>query len=386
MTARRLTPPIALLALAVLVFAAGCGSAPDEPAGPTIRTVHTETVRAATGASGRTFSGTLRAPLEASLSFRVPGHVAEVRVDAGTEVRAGDLIARLDAEDYRLEVEAARASLRQAEAAAENARAEFRRMKALYAEDNASASAYDRARTTLERATGQEEAAQRRLDLAEKRLGYTRLTAPATGSVAQTHVEAGENVSVGQPVAHLTSRGRLEVRIQVPEDLISRVATGQPATVSAATMGDRTLAATVTEVASAPNGRQPTYPVVVTLDRAHSSLRSGMTARVALGFGENEGFPVPPEAVNEDERGRFVYIVRRDSASVSPDATGDVAAVLPDGADGRIERRTVTTGSIHADGLLVMEGLETGDRIVTAGVAQIREGDPVRISRLLSQR
>jgi RND family efflux transporter MFP subunit len=329
-------------------------------------------------ALGQTFSGTVRAPIEARLSFRVPGNVASVHVDAGTRVRAGDLIARLDASDYQLEVEAARASLRQAEAAAENARAEFRRTKALYAEDNASASAYDRARTAYETAESRVEAAERQLDLAKKRLRYTRLVAPATGSIADTHVEVGENVSVGQPVAHLTSDGRLEVRVQVPENRIARLDVGQSASVSTSTLGSEQLEATVTEVASAPNSQQPTYPVVVTLDERHAALRSGMTARVGFGSSESDQLFVPPEAVSEDERGRFVYVVQ------GPEE-GRPATDLPGEADGRIERRTVATGSIHSHGLMVTGGLSAGERVVTAGIAQVRDGDLVRVSRLLSE-
>lgn len=381
MTLRRTSSSLSVLfAVLLLTFSAlfiGCGSEEPSSSEPVIRTVQTERAQPMSSALDRTFSGTLHAPIEARLSFRVPGNVASVDVDAGTRVQAGDRIARLDASDYQLEVEAARASLRQAEAAAENACAEFRRTKALYAEDNASASAYDRARTAYETATSRVEAAQRQLDLAEKRLGYTRLVAPAAGSIAETHVEAGENVSAGQPVAQLTSDGRLEVRVQVPENRIAGLQTGQSAVVSTSMLGSERLAATVTEIASAPNSQRPTYPVVVTLDDAHPTLRSGMTARVSFGRSPGDQLFVPPEAVSEDERGRFVYVVQ------GP-ADGRPATDLPADADGRIERRTVDTGSIHSHGLMVTDGLSAGERVVTAGIAQVREGDLVRISRLLS--
>jgi len=370
------TVSIPLLALIL----AACGAeAPDDP-GPAVRVVQTQTARPLAEVRARTFSGTFRAPLETKLSFRVPGQVTRIAVDVGTRVEAGQTIARLDPEDYRLEVEAARASYRQAVAAAENARAELQRIRALYAEDNVSVSAYDRARTALETSRSRAEAAERRLDLARKRLGYTRLTAPAPGSVGDKLVEEGENVGAGQPVVRLTSGRRLEVQVQVPEALIARVEVGQRAQVHTTVLGGARMPATVTEVASAPGGRRPTYPVVVTLDSPSDALRSGMTARVDLDLGSGAGLVVPPEAVSQDDRGRFVYVVDPPSTSDSS-ATGSGRTV-----DGHIVRRAVDTGALTADGLAVQRGLTAGDRVVTAGLSRIDEGDPVRRSTLLSQK
>lgn len=357
---------------ALLAVVAGCGSdaTPEQSAGPTVHTVHATEAQPRVQATARSFSGTLRAPLETNLSFRVAGQVTEVRVDVGETVRAGETIARLDPEDYRLQVESAEASYRQAQAAAENAKAELRRIKTLYANDNASLSAYDHARTQYETSQNQAEAAKRQLELARKRLGYTRLTAPASGSVADKMVEAGENVAVGQPVARLTSGGRLEVQVQVPEDLIPSVEVGQGASVAATPLSGA-VGATITEVASAPGGPRPTYPVVVTLDEAATALRSGMTARVSFEQGGAPGLVVPPQAVGQDADGRFAYVV----------AAG-VADSLD--ADGRVERRAVQTGELLPGGLVVTSGLRAGDRVVTAGLSQIQDGDPVRVSRLLS--
>jgi len=364
--------PAATLLLAALI-ATGCGSGSDSQArkGPTVRTVHATEVQPRAQATDRSFSGTLRAPLETALSFRVAGQVTEVLVDVGETVRAGETIARLDPEDYRLQVESAEASYRQAQAAAENAKAELRRVKTLYANDNASLSAYDRARTQYETSRNQAEAAERQLELARKRLGYTRLTAPASGSVADKMVEAGENVAVGQPVARLTSGERLEVQVQVPEDLIPSIEVGQVASVATGAQAEA-LSATITEVASAPGGPRPTYPVVVTLDRAVPSLRSGMTARVSFEQGGASGLVVPAGAVGQDPDGRFVYVVTL--------ATADSL-----GADGRVERRAVQTGDLLPGGLVVTAGLQAGDRVVAAGLPKIQEGDLVRVSRMLTK-
>jgi RND family efflux transporter MFP subunit len=360
--------------LTALLLTPGCGTEQANDSSPTVRTVQTAPVQSRTQADGRSFTGTLRAPLETNLSFRVGGKVTEVYVDVGSTVEEGDLLARLDAEDFRLQMESAQASYRQAKAAAENAKSELRRVKALYANDNASLSAYDRARTRYETATNKAEAAERQLDLACKRLGYTRLTAPASGTIAAKRIEEGENVGVGQPVVRLAAGERLEVQVQVPENLITQIEVGQPASVTATALRGAPVPATITEVASAPAGRRPTYPVVVTLDDSVPALRSGMTASVQFDLGNTEGLVVPAEAVGEDPKGRFVYVVNRD-------ATPDSLA-----ADGRIARRPVTTGDLTPSGLEITKGLQPGDQVVTAGLSVLGDGDPVRISRLLTDR
>jgi RND family efflux transporter MFP subunit len=378
MTVQPSRPRSLLLSLALLVTLAGCGGDSETTSPPPPTTVQTEEVKPVSQATDRSFSGTLRAPLETNLSFRVPGQVMGVYVDVGTAVEAGDLIARLDPEDYRLEMESARATYREAKAAAENAKAEFQRLKTLYANDNASLSAYDRARTAYETSQSRAEAAKRQLDLAEKRLTYTRLTAPASGSIADKRVQEGENVAVGQPVARLTAGDRLEVQVQVPESRISQLSVGQSATVRTSSGVSRSLPATVTEVASAPSGSRPTYPVVVTLNASDPALRSGMSAQVGLSFGSSDGVLVPSGAVTQDEHGAFVYAV-----APAPDSLA--AGSGTQRPDGIVQRRAVETGDLTPQGLRVTGALRTGDRVVTAGLSAISEGDPVRFSRLFSQ-
>jgi hypothetical protein len=98
-----------------------------------------------------------------------------------------------------------------------------------------------------------------------------------------------------------------------------------------------------------------------------------MTARVSFDPRRAGGLVVPAEAVGRDEEGRFVYVVAPDTAAAT-DAR----------ADGRVERRAVDTGALTPEGIVVTRGLRPDARVVTAGLSQIRSGDRVRISRLLS--
>jgi RND family efflux transporter MFP subunit len=198
------------------------------------------------------------------------------------------------------------------------------------------------------------------------------LTAPESGSIGRKFVQEGENVRSGQPVVRLTGGEGLEVQVQIPEDLISRIEVGRSATVVSPMRPDSSFHATVTEVASAPGGSRPTYPVVVALDEAAPGLRSGMTARVAFDGRTQQRIVVPPEAVGSDGTTPFVFVVE---SSERADSTA---------ADGTIARRRIETGALTPEGLVVTNGLSAGDRVVTAGGSSLRSGTPVRISRLLS--
>ena len=127
-------------------------------------------------------------------------------------------------------------------------------------------------------------------------------------------------------------------------------------------LSDRSYAGTVTEVGVAAGGSAATFPVVVTLDESDSQLRPGMAAEVTFEFasGRTSSFSIPSAAVINDEQGNFVFIARP--------SEGDTAT---------IERRAVQTGELTANGVEILDGLTDGDRVVTAGVSVIRDGQTV---------
>lgn len=143
--------------MAVCLTALACRS--EEPLEQVIRPVRFEQVFATGGERVRTFSGAARAAVESTLSFRVGGTLRRLSVGVGEAVRSGQLIAELDAQDFRLRVQQADAALRQAEAQAANARASFDRTRLLYESNNASRSDLDAARSASESGEAAVEAA-----------------------------------------------------------------------------------------------------------------------------------------------------------------------------------------------------------------------------------
>jgi RND family efflux transporter MFP subunit len=350
---------VAAAVLGATLLATGCGGEP--PASEPIRPVRVEPVVATEGSRTRTFAGTARAGLESRLSFKVPGTVQSLAVKVGDRVRSGQTIATLDPRDFRLQVEDAEAALQQARARARNSEAILERVRGLYENGNASQTDYDAARSEFDSASAQVDSLTKRVALAQSQLEYTRLRSPRDGAISEVAIEISENVQPGQAIATLTAGRRPEVEIAVPEAFIGRIEADREVSVRFDALPGRTFAAVVTEVGITSTGAATTYPVKVRLIDAGDGVRPGMAAEVAITFGTDGGgsaILAPPFAVGEDREGRFVFVAER---------TGE-------GRTARVRRRAVTVGDLTADGLAILDGLEEGDLLVTAGVSRLRDG------------
>jgi multidrug efflux system membrane fusion protein len=358
----RLVPAAGLALLAAAPLACSPAAAPPEPE---LRPVRYEVVSSVDAGRRRSFSGTCRPALEPSLSFKVDGTLARRPVDLGDRVERGTLIAELDPSDYQLQVEEAAAALRSAEAEARNAEARFSRIRGLYENGNASRTDYDSARAAAESGRAYEESVRKRLDLARQRLSYTRLVAPVAGAIARVSAEVNENVRAGQEVVLLAAEGGYEVEVTVPESLIGQIHAGQDARVTFDALPGRTLESTVTEVGVTSSSTGTAFPVKARLAEDDPGVRPGMAAEVEFRLdepGEGARFRVPAHAVAEDRRGRFVLLVE-------PTGPGE----------GIVHRREVEVGALTPDGIEVLRGLEEGDRLVTAGISQLEDGDAVKL-------
>jgi RND family efflux transporter MFP subunit len=365
-------PTVAAL-LALLIGLPGCKGEPEEQ-GPIIRPVRT-TVVESTGERVRTLSGTVHAGTESRMSFKVAGTVEEVAVAVGDRVEAGQLIARVDASDYELAVEQARAALLQAQAQARGTESQYERTRMLYVNNDASKAQLDQARAADESAQAMVSSAYKRLELARAQVGYTRLLAVVDGAVADVQVTEGENVGSGSLVAVLTSGSQPEVHVAIPEALIGSISEGDVARVGLSTLGGEVCEATVTEVGVSSMGTLTTFPVTVRIDEKRgdgvsqaeliSAIRPGMAAEVSFVFhtGAEERLLVPPVAIGEDRDGRFAFVVE-------PDAEEGLYVT---------RRCEVRSGEITGEGLEILEGLEAGQVVVTAGVGQVQDGMTVKL-------
>ncbi|MEL7312357.1 MAG: efflux RND transporter periplasmic adaptor subunit [Pseudomonadota bacterium] len=347
---------------AALTFLFGCSDSVVVDEGPILRPVRVTIVSEAGAQRERAFTGIARSTQTSRMSFRVGGTVVELPVQVGDTLSRGDLIARLNTSDFDLAVQQADASLAQALANQRNADASYNRAKDLYENNNASRNDLDSARANAESSAAQVRSARKSLEIAQLERSYTRLTSTGDCTIASMDMELNENVSAGSPVAQVNCGNGIEVQLGVPESLISGLNRGMAASTTFSAIADRNYSATITEVGTAGGSNTATFPVVVTLDSPDNQVRPGMAADVTFEFSSTTSglLVVPTASVGQDETGSFVF--------VAEPTEGDQAT---------ISRRAVKVGELRSGGLEVLDGLSGGERIVTAGISVIRDGQTV---------
>lgn len=345
------------------ILLAGCGTKETSTkAAP--RPVQYVQVTPGTGENHQTYSGTTKSHVDAQISFKVAGTVTERPVSIGDKVSAGDLLARLDARDYRVAVQDAQAALAAARAESRNAAADYERTVGLYENRNASKAELDAAEAAAESSKAQVASASERRHAAQLQESYTQLTAPQECTVAETYVKENENVDVGQPVVRLNCGRCAEVESYLPETHIGYVAASMDVTVTLDAFADQSFDATVTEVGVA-SGAGSSFPVTAILTGDCPAMRSGLAADMHIVFarpGQEGNINVPVVSVGEDDESNYVFVLEKDEDSWIA------------------RRRSVKVGEITDQAELeITKGLTEGEYIATAGVRRIQDGMAVRL-------
>jgi len=332
---------------------------------------------AAAGSPVLAASGYLVARRKAVVSAKIQGRLAELKVDEGSRVREGEVIARLESGDYEAQVARARASVAHAEADLAEQERQARVARGLTQEKVASQDSLEAAESRVRLA--QAALAQARADVgyAEAQLANTRIRAPFTGVVVKKMAEVGESVAPIPPGVNLsTSSGAvvaladldtLELEADVSESNVARLVPDQPAEVTVEAFPDRTYKAVLRQVIPTADRTKATVQVKVTLLDKDPQLRPEMSAKVQ--FLE----PRKPEA----------------QASAIPSAviTAPAAAVVQrDGrpvvfevVQGHARQRGVVPGPERQGQVVVKEGLQGTETLVVRPPDSLRDGDAVRI-------
>ena len=356
---------VCTLLIATLILAA-CGKT-DEAVEERLRPVRYVTVSDASVFRDRSFSGTSKSSRESRLSFKVSGTVINAALQIGQRLNAGDLIAEIDPASYVLQAQQAQASLVEAQANDRRAAANYERTKGLYANDNASLNDLELARAQAESARAVVGAASKALEIARLNISYTKLTADTDCSIASLDIEVNENVAAGQQIAAVSCGDLFEVTLDLPESLIGSVDETTPVSIRFGSIPDQVFSGVISEVAVASAAGSAAFPVVIKIAGSHPSLRSGLAADVTFQFdlstAQGGGVVIPVAAVISDPGGTFVFIA--EPAEIDDEAV--------------VRRRAVTLGELSQSGIEVVVGLHVGDRVITAGVSIIRDGQRVML-------
>ncbi len=330
---------------AFLLALASCGSnAPKHQAEP-LR-IGTTVVAPASDIATRIYVGTIEEERSVALSFPLGGTVARSLVSEGEFVKKGQLLAELDLTSAQQTYDAAEATLTQAQDA-------YARLKQLYDAESLPEIKWVEVQTQLRKA----EAA---FQIAQKNLNDCTITAPFAGVVGKRMKEAGEQALPGMPVISLLDISKVKVSFPVPEQEISSINAESRISIVVAALGDKKFEATNPEKSIVADLAAHSYKVRAEVVSDNHELLPGMVCRVVVAPEHKEGkaeeYVLPLSAVREDGNGtHFVWLVE----------------------DDHVTRHNVEVGRMIDNGIIIREGLTTGDRVVSDGIQKIGEGSKV---------
>jgi RND family efflux transporter MFP subunit len=339
----------------------GCG--PDKPPAEVLRPVRTVELRYDKASEANRYFGSVQARHEVEQAFRVGGKIAERKVEVGQTVREGDVLAVLDATDYRLAEEGIRQQLLAAIAKARQAESDRQRLEALKADGSVSVSDDEHAQSTAVQAQAAAHAQERQLELARNRLKYTVLRAPRSGVITSRKFEVGQVVAEGQPVVSIADEGEPEIVVDVPEDQLAAFKKAQ-FKASLASEPDEKFDVVLREVSpqAAPQTRTSRVRLKPTSFRR---LPLGATATLVAQYaaGETPVASLPASAITQSNGQPALWVVR------------------PSGSEpaGAVDLIRVMVHGYRNDEVLV-SGPPPGALIVTAGVQKMAPGLRVALS------
>ena len=351
-----------LCTLALGAALAGC-SRPEPPPEP-VRAVKLLTVGASEVQAQRLFAADVRARVESRLGFRVAGKLVQRPVELGQAVRAGQLLAQLDARDYRLAVQAAQAQVAAATTQRDLAQADYERFAQLKAQNFISGAELDRRRATAQAAQAQLTQALAQASSQGNQEHYTQLRADADGVVTAIEAEPGQVLEPGQTVLRLAQDGARDAVFAVPEDLVGQLRVGQEVAVrpwGGAAEGAAKLRATVRDIAASAD------PVTRTF-----------TVKAAL-----SGSPLPPLGATltvypSAFAPRGVQALRLPTSALW--AQGQQTAVwVFDAASSTVRAQVIEVAQVDGNEVLVRAGLQAGAQVVATGVHVLAPGQKVSI-------
>ncbi|MBU1234988.1 MAG: efflux RND transporter periplasmic adaptor subunit [Proteobacteria bacterium] len=295
------------------------------------------------------FPGKVQALDRVELSFEVSGKLIELAVNEGQHVKEGDLIARIDPSDYESKLDASQASVNQT-------KAELDRYTNLLAEKVVARSTFDVIKRNYEVAISN-------LNISRKAYNDTILKASFSGVVGKKFVENYQVIQAKESIVSLQKTSAIEIVVNAPENVMRKRDPELLQEMSAefANYPKERLPLTIKEISTEADPQTQTYRVIFSMSTPENkTILDGMTATVFLKWttGDDHAVEVPVQSIFFDDKG--------------------LAYVWMAGKDFRVTRHQVQVGTFTKGDIKILSGLNSGDRIITAGVQNLTEGMKVR--------
>lgn len=361
MKVSRMLRPLFLPAF-VLVVAVLSACSKNEQAPTPVRSVKLMQVGGGALSVRHEFAAEIRARTESRLGFQVPGRLLQRLVDPGQKVKAGQLLATLDPQDYQANAQAAVAQLQAAQSQRDLAVADVRRFQSLREQGFISAAELERHQVALKAAEAGLKQAQASASVLGNQAAYTRLVADADGVIAGVDAEPGQVLAAGSPVVRLARSGPRDAVFAVPEGQLAALKTGQKVQVRLWLSNDKpdVMGAQVREIGASADPLTRTYVVKAGLAQADAPL--GATATV-------EWQPAEPVAAGSGT-------IRLPMTAVWQQGQNTAVWVF-DAKHSTVGARTVTLSGVDGNMASISAGLQPGEEVVVVGTHVLTEGQVV---------
>jgi multidrug efflux system membrane fusion protein len=308
---------------------------------------------------GYTYSGEVRGRYESQLAFQASGKIIKRNIQLGSTVSVGDVLMQIDAKDVAQTVNNYTAQVDSAESRLQLAESDLKRYRELLNAGAVSQSQYDQYANAYNVAAAGVRQAQAQYMQGSHQMDYTLLTADKPGVISSISAEIGQVVSAGQTIVTIVQDGEREVEISVPENRIEELRAAPQLTVSFWALSKLTVDGKIREIAPMADQTTRTFKVRVSLLNLPPEVKLGMTATVTV-VGSNipQTVTIPLPAIYQESGNTPAVWVVKD----------DVLAL-----------RSVTVGNFGNGTVEVLGGLQPGDRIVTAGVHKLKDGQKVKV-------
>ena len=283
--------------------------------------------------------GTVRAKLHATLEAKLSGRIDKLPVVLGQRVKAGELVARLDAAEINARFE-------QAEASLEHAERDWKRISTLFEQQAVTRADHEAAQARHRVSKGA--AAE-----AKAMMSYVEVLAPFDGVVTKKWADVGDLAAPGKPLISIEDPSGLQLEADVPQAIATHVRRDDRLAARVDGVSGE-LTGTVSEIALAADPVSRTFRVKVNLPE-HPGLSSGQFARLVVPIGESNALRVPVSAVVERGQLEIVFVIENRHAQF----------------------RLVKTGKRVGDAMEILSGLHAGEAVVVEGAAQLTDGQPV---------
>jgi len=374
---------IIIFLITVIILLGGIGyrkfkqrKSSQEKKGEEIFPVETTSARKGTIQKTISLTGDVSPENEVTVFSEVTGTLKKIYVEEGDRVRKGELLIKIDDKNIRLQLQASQEALHQTEVNLANTEKNYVRMKNLFKEDVITPYEMDQIQARKDVALAQVKQLKAQANLAKERLSRCKIYSPINGIVAKRFLDAGELITASSmmknaPLLLIQNLKTVKIKVSAGERELGKIKKGQEVRIKVDAYPDRIFAGKVSEIGSFVEPTSRTVEIEIKVKNTDYFLKSGMFVRVEIITQEKKNSLLIPNetifggssrvysAVEQARPLQKIFIVKNNKAYI----------------------REVKTGLKDAEKTEILEGLQEGDLVVTAGAQRLKNGVRVKITK-----